>query len=157
MKLGSKTDIINKYNLKYISLFFSLIFLDQLTKHAITKIMFTSYIGFIPSTNTGAGFSILYGQNILLSIITFIFVIWIFYLLYNNKYPSYNLPFLFVLSGAIGNLIDRIFFGHVFDFIKIYSWPVFNLADIFLNIGVIWIIYIELSSRKNSKTKTQNK
>lgn len=143
MRFNSKFFLHYKYYL-----LISLIFIDQLAKHTVSTLMFNDNIGFFKTTNSGAGFSVLTGHNLLLSFITFIFVIYIIYIIYNNKYPTYTLPLIFILAGSLGNLIDRIFFGHVIDFIKIYSWPVFNLADAFLNIGVIWILYYEFFRRR---------
>lgn len=50
-----------------------------------------------------------------------------------------------ILAGAIGNLIDRMRFGYVIDFIKVYWWPNFNLADVWIVVGVIvfgWIVLV---------------
>jgi len=51
----------------------------------------------------------------------------------------------FVMGGAVGNLIDRIFYGEVIDFLdfywSIYHWPAFNVADSFISVGVVMIVY----------------
>ena len=80
-------------------------------------------------------------QNIILSVFVIIFII-----KYLIKYEKHINKLVFVcmsmiIAGGIGNLIDRIFRGAVFDFIKLgINFPVFNFADIFIFIG--WIIYM---------------
>lgn len=62
-----------------------------------------------------------------------------FYVVVQNclwKHKSHLLPFAFILSGALGNLVDRIHYNYVVDFIQVYWWPTFNLADIFIVLGV---------------------
>jgi len=106
-----------------------LIVLDQITKHFLTTV-----------TNTGAAFGILKGFNIPLLIISLIaLVICIFFYVKDKRI---KLPLMFLIAGIIGNSIDRIFFGHVRDFINLGFWPVFNLADTFNVIGVILLIII---------------
>lgn len=90
------------------------------------------------SQNTGMAFSILNNQNLFL-ILTSIMIIGILgYLFY--KEDKYRFGITFVLAGAIGNLINRIQYGYVIDFIQIWIWPIFNLADIFNLIGIIILI-----------------
>ncbi|MDR1114324.1 MAG: signal peptidase II, partial [Candidatus Margulisbacteria bacterium] len=56
---------------------------------------------------------------------------------------------IFIFAGALGNLIDRIFYGYVVDFINLPRWPTFNLADVFIDIGaVLLIIYLLRSTEK---------
>jgi lipoprotein signal peptidase len=55
---------------------------------------------------------------------------------------------LFIISGAISNIIDRIYFGCVIDFIDLRFWPVFNLADIYITIGAIILIKKQLTKNK---------
>ncbi|MBT3349090.1 signal peptidase II [bacterium] len=56
----------------------------------------------------------------------------------------------FVFSGAVGNLIDRIFFGAVTDFLAFWSFPIFNLADTFVSLGIAVWIWDELSTKKSA-------
>ena len=62
------------------------------------------------------------------------------------------MPFSFVLAGALGNLYDRIYYGYVIDFIEFYyedfSWPIFNVADIAISIGIILLLYNMFSGGK---------
>ncbi|MEA2036925.1 MAG: signal peptidase II, partial [Nanoarchaeota archaeon] len=91
--------------------------------------------------NTGAGFGILKGWN---AILIFISLIIIGIILFNfdkiTKEKPIYIPVALVLGGAIGNLIDRIFIGHVIDFISFTFWPAFNVADSGITIGAIWLI-----------------
>lgn len=115
----------------WIILLIVLIALDQITKHYLTTII-----------NTGAAFGILKGLNIPLLIISLIaLTICIFYYF---KEKSLRLPLMFLISGIIGNSIDRIIFGYVRDFIdiRIFNFPVFNLADSYNVIGVVLMIWI---------------
>ena len=95
--------------------------------------------------------------NILTSIIALIIVIVFFMIVKNNNIKRY--PLLMIFGGAIGNLFDRIFFKAVPDFIDFhigeFHWFVFNLADIFITIGVIFMILLELigNSKKNDYEK----
>jgi signal peptidase II len=64
------------------------------------------------------------------------------------------LGFSLIFSGAAGNLIDRIFYGYVFDFIDLRVWPVFNLADSAITIGAgLIVVYILSQNRKGKRKK----
>jgi|WetSurMetagenome_2_1015567.scaffolds.fasta_scaffold415987_2 signal peptidase II len=65
-----------------------------------------------------------------------------------NCYNSQNISFLLLISGAISNIIDRLYFGCVTDFIDFKIWPVFNLADIFITLGAIMLIYKNIMEQK---------
>ena len=96
-------------------------------------------------SNYGAAFNIFSGSRIFLSLISIFFSILLIYLIFrNNTLKLIDLySYSFILGGTIGNGIDRIYKGFVVDFIKlsIINFPVFNIADIFINIGFIFLLY----------------
>ena len=101
--------------------------------------------------NYGAAFNILSGNRLFLSFISVISTIILSYFIFireNELINKYGLSF--ILAGSIGNGIDRIFNGYVIDFIKIkyIDFPVFNIADIVINIGVL-ILMISYFRNKN--------
>ena len=95
--------------------------------------------------NTGAAFSILSGNRIFLILIGLIALIFIIY--YINKEKNINtlntITYSLLIGGIIGNLIDRIIYGYVIDYISIilghYYFPIFNFADICIVISIILI------------------
>ena len=105
-------------------------------------------MNFTLAFNYGAAFSFLSDAGgwqrwfFILFSITVICVI--IYLLIKENFSEY-MPFSFVLAGALGNLYDRIYYGYVIDFIEFYykdfSWPIFNVADIAISIGIILLLY----------------
>mgnify|MGYP003966625979 CR=1 FL=1 len=130
-----------------------LVILDQLTKYFFENktIEIFSFFSFRYAENSGAAFGILKGWNILF--IVFSFVVMIACLYYYNYY---KLPLTFLLAGTIGNLIDRILFGFVRDFISVSVWPIFNFADAYNTIGVILLIYyfyLEDKAYKRQRSK----
>ncbi len=95
--------------------------------------------------NTGIAFGLFKNQGAVFIIIP---VIAIVLLVYNVIYYKHNdeklsrlyiLAFSLILGGAIGNLIDRIYYGYVIDFIDLRVWPVFNIADSAITIGAFVI------------------
>ena len=96
--------------------------------------------------NTGIAFGLFKNQGIVFIIVPIIAIILIAFNIYyyrNNDYVgrAYLIGFSLILAGAIGNLIDRILFGHVIDFIDLRVWPVFNTADSAITIGTIIILF----------------
>jgi signal peptidase II len=94
--------------------------------------------------NRGAAFGILKNQ-IPLFIVTSLVAIILIYLNYKRnkqkKSFSYNLSLALILAGALGNLIDRLFFGYVIDFFDFRIWPVFNIADSAITVGAFLLAY----------------
>ena len=127
---------------RFFIISFLIILLDQ-----ITKLIFTNkHFGIINyATNTGAAFSILQNHTFLLTIISILVAIFI--LILAKKEKKIEIPLAFVVGGTIGNLIDRMFFGYVRDFIDLQIWPIFNIADSFNVIGVTIIIYLILKGK----------
>ena len=145
--------MINKIQTKiyFLSLSIFIILMDQFTKYfifynykkVINKDLLLFKLDF--AKNYGAAFNIFSGNRIFLSCISIIFSILLIYLILrkNNLYILDLYSYSFILGGTIGNGIDRIFRGFVIDFINlnIISFPVFNLADISINIGFIFLLY----------------
>lgn len=132
----------------------SVIALDQATKLlAIKHLMPIKKLPIITGVfnlryveNTGAAFSMLQGQRFFLVVVPMIVIIAIVYLLISDKIKSRlgSWSLAVILSGAIGNLVDRIMHGYVvdmFDF-ELISFPVFNVADIAVTVGaILFFIY----------------
>ena len=123
-----------------------IIIVDRIVKLLIdrmsTKIEVIPNLFYISkSTNTGAAFSMLSGQNSLLMWAGIIIVGIILYLY--PKIPEKKLPltaFALITGGAIGNIIDRLMYGHVIDFISLTFWPSFNIADSAITVGAIMLV-----------------
>lgn len=122
---------------------------DQLTKIVVReKIAYGTSVSLIPNilyfthtSNTGASFSILREYGFLLGIISAVVILGILFFYKKIEY-TYRLPFALILGGTAGNLCDRIFFGHVTDFINVQIWPVFNVADSAISIAAILLLII---------------
>lgn len=137
---------------------FTLIFIaiDICSKLVINKYLsinesikiINNFINITHVRNTGVAWSLFNNQTILVLIVSIIVIIGIILYIKNNK-PTNNvekLSYSLILGGAIGNLIERLIYGYVTDFIDIkifnYNYPIFNLADTFIVIGVIFLIII---------------
>ncbi|KJV89896.1 signal peptidase II [Rickettsia bellii str. RML An4] len=98
-------------------------------------------------------------SNIVFLITNTIIVCYLYYLMMSSKTIGGFAGYSFVIGGAIGNLIDRSFRGAVFDFIHFYyqdySFPVFNLADCFITLGVIILVEDYYSAKKNIEEKAK--
>ena len=104
-----------------------------------------------PVLNRGAAFGILQGQTALLAYFGIIFIL--FFLISIIKGRKKDILFLvssgLILGGALSNLYDRIILGYVVDYLDIRIWPVFNLSDSCISIGV-FLLFIH-SFKKNGK------
>ena len=144
--------IINiKTKLYFVSLSIFIVLIDQFTKYLmfynkklfVNKDFLLFKLDFVK--NYGAAFNILSGSKVFLSLISIIFTILLIYLIFRkNTFNSFDLySYSFILGGTIGNGIDRIYKGFVVDFINlnIINFPVFNIADISINVGFIFLLY----------------
>ena len=145
--------MINKIQTRiyFLSLSIFIVLIDQFTKYLmfynkklfINKDFLLFKLDFVK--NYGAAFNIFSGSRIFLSLISIIFSILLIYLIFRrNTLNSFDLyTYSFILGGTIGNGIDRIYRGFVVDFINlnIINFPVFNIADISINIGLIILLY----------------
>ncbi|MCU7558031.1 signal peptidase II [Macrococcus capreoli] len=160
-----------RYNLTMMSIlaiFF--IAMDQLTKYIIVKTMNVGdsvpVIGDIleitSHRNHGAAWGMLQNQMTFFYIITVVVLLAIAFFYYKEAAfnPVMQLGLTLIFAGAIGNFIDRIMRGNVVDFIdtKIinYDFPIFNIADSCLTIGVIVLLYDMLFNQKEEKRNGRN-
>ena len=99
--------------------------------------------------NTGAAFGLLRGYGWFLVVFSLICVIALIYFLTRGgmmQQPLKRTASLLIIAGALGNMTDRIAYGFVIDFLDFHVWPVFNIADTAISIGValiIWTIFVE--------------
>jgi|TARA_Y100000310_G_scaffold93787_2_gene91328 signal peptidase II len=141
-----------KYN-KYLTIFSTaliIVLIDQITKFLIkTNFQLNESLAIIKNIfhltyihNFGAGFGILQQQRFILIFISIIVVGVILYNLNKIKEKEILLQVLvgFILAGTIGNLIDRIIYGFVIDFLDFQIWSIFNIADSFVTIGVLGLV-----------------
>ena len=135
----------------------SIVIADQITKFWIHKnLVFMTYLDIFPFfkivhfQNKGAAFSFLHDaagwQRYFLITVSMIAIVVIpFFIKKNKKEPLALWSFTFILAGAIGNLIDRIYYGYVIDFLYLhvndFYWPAFNIADSFITIGAFLLIF----------------
>jgi signal peptidase II len=150
--------------LKYIVIAFLIVILDLISKQWIfnhldlgSALMVNSFLNIVHFQNTGAAFSFLSEasgwQRYFFMGISFTAIIMIIRLIHQRlKRPSLCLALAFILGGAIGNLCDRSYYGFVIDFIYVhyeaYYWPAFNVADSFISIGVVLILYDAFKNKK---------
>ena len=147
-----------KYFYELLVIFVLLIILDQATKIFITKIMLNNkfesieifpFLNITFVRNTGVSFGLfsdggLFNRYFFTSFSMIIGSILLIIGLF-NKDRLMQISLLLIAGGAIGNAIDRIYFGGVIDFIDFFiynfHWPAFNLADIFISFGVILLLF----------------
>jgi len=148
-----------------------IIFLDQFTKSLVVKnipflgtwlpedlLKFHQYFRIVHWRNSGAAFGIFSDGNtffLILAVIASVFII-SFYPLISKEERSLRLAMVFQLGGALGNMIDRIQYGYVIDFISIKNFPVFNIADSCISIGVaVLLIGVLIQEIKIKRTERE--
>ena len=150
-----------------LSIVLIIFLLDRLSKIYILNIAeeigqvdinINSFLNFYLIWNTGIGFGLFsFDQSLIYNFITIIIVIInliIIYLIYKSEdIRQYFL--IILLGGSLGNLFDRLYFSAVPDFIDLnfrgYHWFIFNVYDIFISIGIICLIFVELMNYKKVK------
>ena len=137
------------------------ILVDFFSKYMVSKLMtvnetinlIDNFFRITYVKNTGAAFSFFSNNTILVIIISVVVIGFLLFYIYKNKGNNKleNVSYAFILGGAIGNLIDRLVYGYVIDFLDFeilsYDAPIFNLADTFIVIGVILFLINTLRSR----------
>ena len=162
---------MNKFSFKKTFIYFGIILFiflaDRISKLYILSVLedlgfvdisINSYINLILVWNTGIGFGLLsFDQSAIYNVMTILIALinlLVVYLIIKSKDNSAYF-FLIILGGSLGNLFDRIYYSAVPDFIDIsymgYHWFVFNVADIFISLGIICLIFAELLNYKKGK------
>ena len=158
--------------LPWLALSLAVVGLDQLTKHIVLGVLepyvphvvIPGFFNWNLAFNTGAAFSFLADQQgwqrwlftALAVVVSAVLIVWL------KRTPRADwrtaLPLALVIGGALGNLIDRVRFGHVTDFIQVYyrDWvfPSFNIADSAISIGAVLLIWFGLFAAR--KTAADN-
>lgn len=154
----------------YIVLILILVGADQLSKYLIDSYMLegetlpiiNDFFHLTYVKNRGIAFGMFQGKLDIISIATIIAIVVIAYYLYKerNKLSMIEkMGFIYILAGAIGNMIDRAFRGFVVDMVDfrgVWSY-VFNLADVWINIGVVFVLLDQLILRKKRETEEDKK
>ncbi|TQR20817.1 signal peptidase II [Psychrobacillus vulpis] len=156
---------------KYYGLAAFVIALDQWTKWLVVKnmelgeriIILDPYLALLSHRNRGAAWGMLQGQMGLFAIITIAVVIGIIYYFHKEAKgkPMFQVGLMMLLGGAIGNFIDRLWRKEVVDFADVlipiinYDFPIFNIADSALTIGVVIIILFILKEERAEKKKVK--
>jgi signal peptidase II len=154
--------------MKFILLFsLPLYALDQLTKHLVLRsinpydacIVVPDFFSLVNVTNTGAAFGSFKGNNTFFVIISVIALVVVTVLLVQRHRtdPWRDTSLAFLLAGILGNLTDRLLYGHVIDFLLFnlhirYAdpWPAFNVADSCISIAVVLFIVHSLRREKST-------
>ncbi len=153
-----------KKTITYFGIILFIFLADRISKLYILSILensgsvdihINSYINLILVWNSGIGFGLLSFEqseiyNLITILITIINIIIVYIVIKSKDLKAYF--FLIVLGGSLGNLFDRIYYSAVPDFIDIsyndYHWFIFNVADIFISLGIICLIFAELLDYK---------
>lgn len=133
---------------------FVLIIADQLSKHYAVGL--GTYV-----LNTGISFGLLKGIGSINTIMTVVaslaLLMFIYLLAFRNDEFHSQIGLLLLISGTAGNLIDRITYGAVIDFIDIGSFPTFNLADAYLSVGIVLILFMSMRWERRHPDAAANK
>lgn len=156
-----------KKNLYNLFLIFFLFLADRLSKYLIlnysksleeTNIIITSFLKFNLIWNKGIAFGFLsFNNELLYNVLTLIIIFITFILLYlmfkSNRVEK--LGFSLIIGGSLGNIFDRLYYASVIDFIDFhignFHWFIFNVADIFITMGVLILITFEVFKKDEKK------
>ena len=153
-----------KKNLIIFTIIFFTFFLDLITKNYAVdnlllnhSVIINAFLNFTLAFNYGAAFSFLSDaggwQRWFFVIFSIAVISFIAYILIKDKDSEY-IAYSFIFGGALGNLYDRFLLGYVIDFIEFhynnFYWPIFNIADIAISIGIILLLY-SMFSKDNKK------
>ena len=150
--INNKMTLLKKASIKTLAFSLCIVLLDQISKLMVLKIIgFEKSKNFIPNLlnftvvkNEGAAFSLFSNSTSILTFISILSsILLITFILKKPPISLWNLNALaFLLGGTLGNGIDRLLKGHVVDFLEIVpvNFPIFNIADISINIAIVFFI-----------------
>jgi len=148
---------------KFFFIVLFIVSLDQLVKFVIRAsltsessiLLVKNFFSITYLQNTGISFGLLKGNNALFAAIAAaaLFIFFHFY----NKEKKYWLQYALITGGIIGNLIDRLYLGYVVDYFNFHFFPVFNIADSSIFIGIAWLIILSFRDAKKYKGKKKRK
>ena len=165
-------EIFNKKLYLNLSIVLIIFFLDRITKKIVIdlhqdnfgqQIFSSEYLNITLIWNQGIAFGLFsfnekYIYNILTALIALVIFIILLMIIENEGFKRFSL--IMIMGGALGNLYDRIFFLAVPDFFDFhignFHWFIFNVADIFITIGVIFMILIEFIDNNKKKLNEKN-
>ena len=158
---------LDKKIIYYFLISLSIFALDRISKIYVINIAekfgqvdiyINKFLNIILVWNSGIGFGLLsFEKEFLYNLITLIIILVNFVILYLGIKSNNLKGFLFfiILGGSLGNLFDRLYYSAVPDFIDInykgFHWFIFNVADIFISVGIICLIFVELFFNKKEK------
>ncbi len=152
--------------MKKIIIILTLFFIDRLSKMYLINLQSTGididfyifpFLNFYLVWNTGIGFGLAAMESniyyhILTSIIAIVNIGLIFFLIKSKGIYAYSI--VLIIGGSLGNLFDRIYYYAVPDFIDLhfgnFHWFIFNVADIFITVGIIGLVFAELSKKEKA-------
>ena len=147
----------NFLNSYFLILTLFIISLDQISKYIVIQnlklgesVPNSGIFRFTHAQNTGTAFSLFQNQTDILTIVSFVAIVLIIFIYLSIEKPSnyIYLSYGLLFGGAFGNLIDRIRLGYVTDFFDVGFWPIFNIADSAITIGIILMIFNNLIYNK---------
>ena len=141
-----------KENFKFFIFALTLFLIDRLTKFLAIKFLSERnysffLVQFVLVKNLGGAWGIFSGQTFFFILVGVVFLISCIILWF--KIPSLRIALSFLIVGVSSNLLDRAFGSHqVIDFINIHILPVFNLSDIYIDIGILLLIFYNFNNPK---------
>ncbi len=147
----------------FIDRFSKIYVISESKKNLSSDLFLSKFLNISLIWNEGIAFGLLsfednYLYNFLTILITIIIIIIFFMILKNEGMKKHAL--LMIMGGALGNLYDRVFFNAVPDFIDFhignFHWFIFNVSDIFISLGVLFLIFLELIDNQKSKINDKN-
>lgn len=159
---------------KYFFIFFTVLFIDQISKWlvnthlpqmswysliypyggiAVFKDFFGIQFSLVHEINQGAAWGMFSKYPQILIVLRVILILALLaYLIFGKKDKNIKAPLTLILAGAIGNVLDVIWYGHVIDMFYFkfgsYSYPIFNVADSAIFVGALWLIFQSLFQKK---------